>query len=42
MKPIDLPTDEQIRAAYRDGEETILALVNGLIAALRTLDLLHK
>lgn len=38
MKPIDLPTDEQIRAAYRDGEETILTLVHGLVISIRALE----
>ena len=38
MTTIELPTDEQIRAAYQYGEETVLTLVHGLVAAIRTLE----
>ena len=38
MKPADLPTDEQIRTASQLGEETVLALVQGLVAVVRTLE----
>jgi transposase len=38
MTPAQLPTDEQVRAAYRQGEETVLGLVNGLVAAIRVLE----
>jgi transposase len=38
MIPIELPTDEQVRAAYQHGEETVLTLVHGLVAAIRTLE----
>ncbi len=38
MTPTQLPTDEQVRAAYRQGEGTVLGLVNGLVAAIRALE----
>ncbi len=38
MTPAHLPTDEQVRAAYRHGEETILGLVNELVAVIRALE----
>lgn len=38
MKPIELPTDEQVRMAYQQGEETVLTLVHGLVAALRAVE----
>jgi transposase len=38
MTPTELPTDEQVRAAYQHGEETILTLVHGLVAAIRALE----
>lgn len=38
MTPIELPTDEQVRLAHQHGEETILTLVHGLVAAIRTLE----
>jgi transposase len=38
MTPTELPTDEQVRAAYQHGEETVLILVNGLIAVIRALE----
>lgn len=38
MTPTELPTDEQIRAAYQHGEETVLILANGFIAVIRALE----
>jgi transposase len=38
MTPSQLPTDEQVRAAYQQGEETVLILVNGLVAVIRALE----
>lgn len=38
MTPTQLPTDEQVRVAYLHGEETILGLVNGLVAVIRALE----
>lgn len=38
MTPAQLPTDEQVRAAYQHGEETIVGLVNGLVAVIRALE----
>ena len=38
MAPIDLPTDEQIRVAYQQGEATILTVVHSLVAIIRALE----
>ncbi|MBM3128263.1 MAG: IS66 family transposase [Chloroflexi bacterium] len=38
MTPAQLPTDEQVRAAYQQGEATLLGLVNGLVAVIRALE----
>ena len=38
MAPIDLPTDEQIRVAYQQGEATILTVVHSLVAVIRALE----
>ncbi len=39
MTPLELPTDEQVRAAYQQGEETVVTLVHSLVAAIRALEL---
>jgi transposase len=38
MTPFQLPTHEDVRAAYRQGEEAVMALVDNLCAAIRTLE----
>jgi len=38
MNPSQLPTDEQVRATYQQGEETVLVLVNGLVVVIRALE----
>jgi transposase len=38
MTPIQLPTSEEIRAIYPQGEEAVVSLVQTLIATIRTLE----
>jgi len=38
MTPIELPTDEQFRAAFQQGEETVITMMHGLVAAIRALE----
>jgi len=38
MTPSRLPTHDEVRAAYRQGEEAVLALVDQLVALIRTLE----
>jgi transposase len=38
MSPLPLPTDDDVRAAYRQGEEAVVALVDGLRVAIRQLE----
>jgi len=38
MTPSELPSSEQVRAAYRQGEESVMLLINVLIAMIRTLE----
>jgi transposase len=38
MTPIQLPTSEEIRAIYPQGEEAVVSLVHTLIATIRTLE----
>jgi transposase len=38
MTPAQLPTDEQVRATYQQGEDTVLVLFNGLVAVIRALE----
>src|SRR3972149_1470933 len=38
MQPSQLPRPEDVRAAYRQGEDAVVALVNSLQAVIRTLE----
>jgi len=38
MSPLPLPTDDDVRTAYRQGEEAVVALVNELRIAIRQLE----
>jgi len=38
MIPLRLPTQEEMRAAYRQGEEAVMALFVELLAVIRTLE----
>ena len=38
MSPLPLPTDEDVRTAYHQGEEAVVALVNELRVAIRQLE----
>jgi transposase len=38
MKPAQLPTHEDVRAAYQQGEEAVIALVDGLCGLIRALE----
>ena len=38
MRPLPLPTDDEVRAAYRQGEEAVLVLVGELRGAIRQLE----
>jgi len=37
MVPLRLPTQEEMRAAYQQGEEAVMALFVELLAVIRTL-----
>ena len=38
MTPLPLPTEDVVRATYQQGEEAVVALVNGLLALIQTLE----
>ncbi len=38
MTPSQLPTHEQVQAAYQQGEDAMLALVDGLLTVIRLLE----
>lgn len=38
MSPVELPTHEEVRAAYRQGEDAMVALVEGLCLVIRKLE----
>ena len=38
MTPAQLPTHEDVRAAYRQGEEAVIALFDGLGGVIRALE----
>jgi transposase len=38
MEPIQLPTEEEMKAIYQEGEEVVMAVLGSMVATIRTLE----